>query len=144
MLADSRLGRAFNPPRRRLSAAPWLAGWLQNRSSGEWCSEGTRTVPPAHSYDVIVKVIEGSDEDGTYSVQPRWKEEVVYSEGSSSITFAAGWGVDPPVLYLPSEAMWDQSTPAWLHGRHVQVVARLKRDSQHVIKFDDQVRSPLD
>lgn len=97
-----------------------------------------------YSYDVIVKAIEGSDEGGTYSVQPRWKEEVVYSEGSSSVTFPAGWGVDPPVLYLPSEAMWDQFTPAWLHGRHAQVVARLQRDSQHVIRCDDQVRSPLD
>ncbi len=78
-----------------------------------------------------------SPDDDTYSVKAKWKEEVVYREGDQSIVFDAGWGVEPPVLYVPSEWAWDLSTPAWLHGRRAEVVARLERDSRHVIAIDD-------
>lgn len=81
--------------------------------------------------------------DDTYSVEARWKEEVVYREGDQSIVFDAGWGSEPPVLYVPSDWAWDLSTPDWLHGRRAEVVARLERDSRHVIAIDDVLDSRL-
>ncbi len=84
-----------------------------------------------------------STDDDTYSVQARWKEEVVYREGDRSIVFDAGWGSEPRVLYVPSEWAWDLSTPAWLHGRRAEVVARLERDSRHVIAVDDVLDARL-
>lgn len=77
-----------------------------------------------------------STDDDTYLVEVKWKEEVVYREGDRSIVFDAGWGSEPRVLYVPSEWAWDLSTPAWLHGRRAEVVARLERDSRHVIAID--------
>lgn len=54
---------------------------------------------------------------GMYSVTFQWKEIVIYSEGECTFWFPAGWGVDPPVLYIPSEDLWEHVTPPWMHGR---------------------------
>ena len=69
--------------------------------------------------------------DGSYEIEPRWKEEVVYWEGAQGYVFDAGWGADPGVLYVPSPAMWDSAVPQWLQGRRDQVLGRLAEHSRH-------------
>ena len=41
-----------------------------------------------------------------FRIEYRWKEEVVYWEGSQGFRFDAGWGADPSVLYVPSAGIW--------------------------------------
>lgn len=36
-----------------------------------------------------------------WSVEFRWKEEVIYWEGDRGYIFEAGWGVTPGVTYIP-------------------------------------------
>ena len=69
--------------------------------------------------------------DGSYEIEPRWKEEVVYWEGDRGYIFQAGWGVEPGVLYVPSAAVWDSAVPSWLRGRRDEVVSRLAEHSRH-------------
>lgn len=69
-----------------------------------------------------------------FEVEPRWKEEVVYWEGSEGFVFDAGWGVDPPVLYVPYPEEWDAVTAAWMTGRREEIVARLGQESRHRIE----------
>jgi len=69
-----------------------------------------------------------------YEIELRWKEEVVYWESGHGYVLEAGWGVDPPVLYVPSAALWDDVVPAWLSGRRAEVLDRLVRRSGHVVK----------
>lgn len=68
---------------------------------------------------------------GTFRIDFEWKEVVHYREGDDSHCFPAGWGVVPPVLYVPSAERWDRVVPAWLVGRRDQVVARLAAHSGH-------------
>lgn len=75
--------------------------------------------------------------DGSYQIEPRWKEEVVYWEGAHGYVFDAGWGVDPGVLYVPSSASWDSAVPQWLQGRRDEVVSRLAEHSRHRIAPTD-------
>ena len=47
-----------------------------------------------------------------------WKEEFhIHDENDRTFCFSCGWGVEPPVAYLPSEADWQRCTPVWLHDR---------------------------
>ncbi|WP_229939430.1 hypothetical protein [Plantibacter cousiniae (nom. nud.)] len=73
-------------------------------------------------------------EDAEFEVEPRWKEEVVYWEGAEGFVFDAGWGVDPPVLYIPFPEEWDAVTAPWMHGRRDEIVERLRRHSRHRIE----------
>jgi hypothetical protein len=68
-----------------------------------------------------------------YEIEFRWKEEVIYWEGSRGVAFQGGWGADPPVTSVPDSTTWDRKVPAWLHGRHDEVVARLRGDHRHVV-----------
>lgn len=67
----------------------------------------------------------------------RWKEELHYCEGERSQVFHCGWGVSPPVVFLPSEHTWDAKLPAWLHGRRAEVVGRIEQHSGHVVASAD-------
>ena len=70
-------------------------------------------------------------EDEDFEVQARWKEEVYYWEGLRGFLFDAGWGVEPPVLYVPPADEWDASTPDWMHGRRDLILARLDGYARH-------------
>lgn len=62
---------------------------------------------------------------------------IAYWEGDRAFLFHAGWGVDPPVLSVPSERAWDAVVPAWLLGRRDEVVERLRLQSGHVLEETD-------
>ena len=69
-----------------------------------------------------------------YEIEFRWKEEVIYWEGSRGLVFPGGWGVDPPVTLVPDAHTCDQALPSWLVGRHDEVIARLRAERGHVVK----------
>jgi hypothetical protein len=75
-----------------------------------------------------------SYDGGSYRVQSRWREEVVYWEGSRGVVFDAGWGVKPPILYVPTQSQWGEVVPHWLRGRSEEVIARLRDHSGHVVQ----------
>ncbi|GAA4561526.1 hypothetical protein [Planotetraspora kaengkrachanensis] len=74
----------------------------------------------------------------TYEIAYRWKELLVYTEGSRKFNFDCGWGVHPPVVYVPTQEIWDQVTPSWMHGRRSEILDRIGRDSRHVIEETDE------
>ena len=67
-----------------------------------------------------------------YEIEFRWKEEVVYWEGSRGIVFSTGLGNGAPTI-VPDAPTWDRAVPNWLRGRHDEVVARLRADERHVV-----------
>jgi hypothetical protein len=67
----------------------------------------------------------------TYKIESRWKEQLAYREGDHEFVFDCGWGVKPPVAYLPSPAIWERVTPMWMRGRRAEVVRRLECDGGH-------------
>ncbi|WP_439591273.1 hypothetical protein [Microbacterium sp.] len=68
-----------------------------------------------------------------FTVEPRWKERVLYREGDRVFDFDGGWGVAPPALYVPPAQEWDAMTPPWMHGRRAEIVARLAEETGHTI-----------
>ena len=76
-------------------------------------------------------------EDGKFEIYTQWKEEVCYKEGDQTLSFPAGWGVNPPSLYVPSDRIWDEVMPDWLRGRRAEVAARLAKYSEHVLEDTD-------
>ncbi|MFT3786598.1 MAG: hypothetical protein QM770_10585 [Tepidisphaeraceae bacterium] len=70
----------------------------------------------------------------SFNITPRWKEELVYAEGNNQFVFQCGWGVTPGVVYVPPPDQWDAVMPAWLCGRHDEVVGRLRQFSQHTVE----------
>ena len=80
--------------------------------------------------------------DGSYEIEPRWREEVVYWEGDKGYVFDADWGADPGVLHVPSPAVWDGAVPQWLIGRRDDVVRRLTEHSRHRIESTDAGYAP--
>jgi hypothetical protein len=71
-----------------------------------------------------------------YEIEHRWKEEVVYWEGRRGVLFDAGWGVEPPVVYVPSSSIWPDVMPDWCRERRDEVVARLREHSDHEVRED--------
>lgn len=52
-----------------------------------------------------------------------WKEIIIVTdEEDRTFVFSCGWGVQPPVAYVPAEADWSRCTPPWLHGRRDEVI----------------------
>lgn len=65
-----------------------------------------------------------------------WKEIVVVSdEEGRTYVVSCGWGVEPPVAYIPSAATWRERVPDWLHDRREEVIAVLE-SLQHVVADD--------
>lgn len=83
-------------------------------------------------------------ESATFEIEFRWKEVVIYWEGSRGCAFQGGWGVQPLVTYVPDAASWDLQVPDWLRGRREEVVSRLRTDPRHVVedKPDDLAVDP--
>jgi hypothetical protein len=71
-----------------------------------------------------------------FEIEDRWKEQVVYWEGDWGFLFDAGWGVEPPVLYIPAPDIWAEVMPGWCRERRDEVVARLRDHSNHVLNDD--------
>jgi hypothetical protein len=71
-----------------------------------------------------------------FTIEHRWKEETIYWEESQGFLLDGGWGVDPPVLYVPSAEIWAEVMPPWLRDRRDEVVDRLETFSGHRIVED--------
>jgi hypothetical protein len=72
----------------------------------------------------------------TLKASPRWKEElVVTDEAGRTHVFDCGWGVDPPVVYVPSAQDWTGHVPESLAQRRDEVLDALRRTG-HVLKED--------
>ena len=57
-----------------------------------------------------------------------WTEIInVTDEDAQAFTFSCGWGVEPPVAYIPAESDWRRTMPPWLHERRTEVVALLQQ-----------------
>lgn len=57
-----------------------------------------------------------------------WKEILtVTDETGNSFTFSCGWGVEPPVAYLPAAADWIRCVPPWLSGRRAEVITVMQQ-----------------
>lgn len=59
-----------------------------------------------------------------------WRCGTLFQEGC---VFQGGWGVWPTVTVVPDSWTWDRAVPAWLQGRHDEVVARLRTHPDHVV-----------
>ena len=65
--------------------------------------------------------------------QTDWKEILtVTDEGGQSFVFYCGWGVEPPVAYVPAESDWRRGVPPWLYDRRDEVIA-LMTTMGHVV-----------
>ena len=63
-----------------------------------------------------------------------WKEIVVVSdEEGRTYVVSCGWGVEPPVAYIPAAAIWRAKVPTWLHDRRDEVIAVLE-SLHHVVE----------
>ncbi|MFM8413178.1 MAG: hypothetical protein ACKOCX_00465 [Planctomycetota bacterium] len=63
-----------------------------------------------------------------------WKEIIVVSdEEGRTYVVNCGWGVEPPVAYIPAAAMWRAKVPAWLHDRRDEVITVLE-SLHHVVE----------
>jgi hypothetical protein len=67
----------------------------------------------------------------------RWKEELVYHEGDQRMVFYCGWAAEPPIVFVPTAAAWDDKTAGWLRGRRDEIVERIERHSGHVVMSVD-------
>ena len=67
----------------------------------------------------------------------RWQEELHYREGDDTFVLRCGWGVSPPVVFVPSAAGWDRRVPDWLRGRRDEIVARIEEHSGHIVASAD-------
>ncbi|MBU3750891.1 MAG: hypothetical protein FGM52_10660 [Mycobacterium sp.] len=62
-----------------------------------------------------------------------WKEIlIVEDEAGHSFTFSCGWGVEPPVAYVPAVADWLRCVPPWLGDRRDEVIA-LMQQMGHIV-----------
>jgi hypothetical protein len=72
---------------------------------------------------------------------PRWKEELIINdERGRTFTFDCGWGLNPPVAYVPPLAEWRRCVPVWLRERRAEVVEAMKTIG-HAVK--DGPYSPI-
>ncbi len=64
----------------------------------------------------------------------QWKEElIVTDEDGESFCFGCGWGVEPPVAYLPAAADWRRCVPAFLGDRRDEVIGVME-SLNHVVR----------
>lgn len=69
--------------------------------------------------------------------QPEWKEIIIVTdEDGQDFVFYCGWGVEPPVVYVPSATDWARCTPPWLHDRRAEALTLLE-SLRHVVKEGD-------
>jgi hypothetical protein len=85
----------------------------------------------------------GQDND-SFRIRPEIPEMLVYWEGDHGFQFDCGWGVSPPVVYLPNSHLWDQVVPDWLVGRRAEVEERLRRYSGYSVDDTNAGYRPTD
>lgn len=78
-----------------------------------------------------------------YKIEGRWKEQLVYVEGEREFVFDCGWGVTPPVVYVPSAGIWNQVTPPWMRDRRPEIVQRLGTDGGRRLEDTEVGYPPL-
>lgn len=67
------------------------------------------------------------------SGRAEWKEVlIVTDEAGHSFTFSCGWGVEPPVAYLPAAADWIRCVPPWLGERRDEVITVMQQMGHQV------------
>ncbi len=67
------------------------------------------------------------------SAKAQWKETLIVADGSGrDFAFDCGWGVDPPVAYIPPVVDWPYCVPAWLLNRRDEVVKAMI-EAGHVV-----------
>lgn len=69
---------------------------------------------------------------------------LVYWEGDHGFQFDCGWGVSPPVVFIPESHLWDDVVPDWLVGRRAEVAERLRRYSGYTVADADAGYRPAD
>jgi hypothetical protein len=79
---------------------------------------------------------------GSFEVEFRWKEQVIYWEGDRGCVFEGAWGVDPLVTIVPDASTWDRVVPDWLRGRRDEVFERLRGQPGHVLREERDDSSP--
>lgn len=80
----------------------------------------------------------------SFEIEFRWKEEVVYWEGSKGCVFPGAWGRDVPITIVPDETSWDRVVPNWMTGRRAEVVGRLAADTRHQVFGETAGEKALD
>ncbi|HKY16917.1 MAG TPA: hypothetical protein VJM33_18465 [Microthrixaceae bacterium] len=63
--------------------------------------------------------------DEEFEVELRWRERVIYWEGSHGFEFEGAWGGAPRYTIVPNEQDWDEQVPPWMRGRRDEIVRRL-------------------
>ena len=69
-----------------------------------------------------------------WSMEFRWKEQVIYWEGDHGFVFDGGWGVSPSVTHVPDAATWDAVVPGWMQGRCAVILERMTTEPGHVLR----------
>ena len=78
--------------------------------------------------------LDGRGSGMTLIAKTPWKEVLhIFDEQGRTFIFDCGWGVDPPVAYVPPTEQWRASVPAWLHDRRDEVIAAMKAANHQVI-----------
>lgn len=67
------------------------------------------------------------------TARTQWKEELhITDEQGRTFVFYCGWGVEPPVAYVPDVAQWQQCIPEWLRSRRDEVIAAMRAEKHDV------------
>jgi hypothetical protein len=67
-----------------------------------------------------------------YQIQIRTREDFIYWEGDKGFWFETGWGVEPPIILVPSAEQWLAVMPTWMRDHRDLILERIERDSGHV------------
>ena len=67
------------------------------------------------------------------TAKAEWKETtIVKDEEGRTFVFDGGWGVSPPVAYVPIEEDWSRCVPDWLAHRRDEVIKAIQETGQIV------------
>src|SRR3979409_2123459 len=78
---------------------------------------------------------------GSFRIRSEIPEKLVYWEGDHGFQFDCGWGVNPPVVYLPNSDLWDDGGADWWGGRGAE---KLRRYSGYTVADTDAGYRPTD
>jgi hypothetical protein len=67
----------------------------------------------------------------------QWKELlIVEDEIGNNFCFMCGWGVEPPVAYIPPPDDWAKCVPEWLRERRDEVIDEMKKQKHLVEEWE--------
>jgi hypothetical protein len=70
-------------------------------------------------------------------VMLHWGESASWSDGSRSLGFQAGLGVNPPEVYLPPESTWVMASPAWAAALRAEIIRDFEQLGARVVEMAD-------